>query len=121
MFLFRIGADITGRHYDMPTALSVAAVIVVYSNPLYILDGGFWLSFGAVFAICITAPLIRELPGKALWSSVALNSILWPVILYCFYEIPVYSVILNLVIVPCMSLLLSLGTVSYTHLTLPTT
>lgn len=109
MFLFRIGADITGRHYDMPTALSVAAVIAVYSNPLYILDGGFWLSFGAVFAICITAPLIRELPGKALWSSVALNSILWPVILYCFYEIPVYSVILNLVIVPCMSLLLSLG------------
>ena len=26
MFLFRVGADMAGRHYDAPTALSVAAL-----------------------------------------------------------------------------------------------
>lgn len=51
MFLFRVGADVTGRKYDMPTALSVAAVIAVGSNPLYLYDGGFLLSFGALLAI----------------------------------------------------------------------
>ena len=29
MFLFRVGAEITGRHYDAPTALSTAAVVVL--------------------------------------------------------------------------------------------
>lgn len=109
MFLFRIGADITGRHYDMPTALAAAAVITVYGNPLYIFDGSFWLSFGAVLAVCVTMPVIRKLPGKTFLASVGINSVLWPVILYCFYEIPVYSVILNLIVIPCMSVLLSLG------------
>lgn len=52
MFVFRIGADITGRHYDMPTALAASAVLTVGIHPLYLYDGGFWLSFGAVFAVC---------------------------------------------------------------------
>ena len=111
MFLFRIGADITGRHYDMPTALATAAVITVYGNPLYIFDGSFWLSFGAVLAVCVTMPVTKKLPGKAFFTSVGINSVLWPVILYCFYEIPVYSVLLNLIVIPGMSVLLSLGMV----------
>ena len=60
MFLFRVGADVTGRKYDMPTALSVAAVIAVGSNPLYLYDGGFLLSFGALLAICTVIPLLKE-------------------------------------------------------------
>ena len=51
MFVFRIGADITGRHYDMPTALAASAVLTVGIHPLYLYDGGFWLSFGAVCSL----------------------------------------------------------------------
>ena len=35
MFLFRVGADMAGRHYDAPTALSVAAVVVLLWRPVY--------------------------------------------------------------------------------------
>ena len=49
MYLFRVGAEIAGRHYDSVTALSVAAAVVLIWRPLSIYDGAFWLSFFAVF------------------------------------------------------------------------
>ena len=51
MYLFRVGAEIAGRHYDSVTALSVAAAVVLIWRPLSIYDGAFWLSFFAVFAV----------------------------------------------------------------------
>ena len=59
MFLFRVGADVTGRKYDMPTALSVAAVIAVGSNPLYLYDGWFF-----AFIWCITCDLHSDTIGE---------------------------------------------------------
>lgn len=96
MFLFRVGADVTGRKYDMPTALSVAAVIAVGSNPLYLYDGGFLLSFGALLAICTVIPLVKEesqqpVLVRILGPGIAMNCVLWPVILYFFFEVPLYS------------------------------
>ncbi len=87
MFLFRVGADVTGRKYDMPTALSVAAVIAVGSNPLYLYDGGFLLSFGALLAICTVIPLVKKesqqpILVRILGPGIAMNCVLWPVILY---------------------------------------
>lgn len=109
MFLFRVGADIAGRHYDSPTALSVAAVFVLVWRPLSIYDGGFWLSFGAVFAVIVIFPVFSELPFQGLWASISINLVLFPVILYYFFEFPVYSVLLNLFVIPLMSVLLFLG------------
>lgn len=109
MFLFRVGADITGRHYDSPTALSVAAVIVIIWRPLYLYDGGFWLSFGAVLATILILPVFEELPLKGLAASVSINLMLFPILLYYFYEIPLYSVLLNLVVIPLLSVLLVAG------------
>ena len=53
MYLFRVGAEIAGRHYDSVTALSVAAAVVLIWRPLSIYDGAFWLSFLAVFAVVV--------------------------------------------------------------------
>lgn len=61
MFLFRVGADMTGRHYDAPTALSVSAVVVLLWRPLSLYDGGFWLSFGAVLAILVVVPVLQDI------------------------------------------------------------
>ena len=95
MFLFRIGADMVGRHYDSVTALSAAAVVVVLWRPLYVWDGGFWLSFGAVLAIIIVVPAFKDLPLQNLWGSVGINFTLLPILLYYFYEFSIYSVFLN--------------------------
>ena len=60
MFLFRVGADMTGRHYDGLTSLTVSAVVILFWRPLYLYDGGFWLSFGAVGGYDLASPGISR-------------------------------------------------------------
>lgn len=109
MFLFRIGADMAGRRYDTGTALAAAACIVLLFRPLYLYDGGFWLSFGAVFGVAAVLPLFRKLPVQGLWASVSINLSILPILLYYFYEYPLYSILLNLFVIPLMPVLLLLG------------
>lgn len=109
MFLFRVGADMVGRKYDSITALFVAAAVVLLWRPLYLYDGGFWMSFGAVFAILIVLPVFQRLPLQSFWASVSINAVLLPVQLYFFYEFPTYSILLNLWVIPLMSGVLFLG------------
>lgn len=153
MFLFRVGADMAGRHYDAPTALSVAAVVVLLWRPLNMYDGGFWLSFGAVFAVLAMVPALQDIfqtyPAasrrsgrnmntqsfqkqsadnialavclKEIWSyvgqgiiggltaSIGINLVILPILLYYFFEFPLYSLFLNLFVIPMMSVLLFMG------------
>ena len=139
MFLFRVGADMAGRHYDAPTALSAAAVAVLMWRPLSLYDGGFWLSFGAVCAVLAVVPIVqgnwpvwgkdmsvRILQRKnilcsslikiawrgilqGLTASIGINLVLLPILLYYFFEFPPYSFLLNLFVIPLMSVLLFLG------------
>ena len=109
MFLFRVGADMTGRHYDAPTALAVSAAAVLFWRPLYLYDGGFWLSFLAVLAMILLLPEFQGLPFQGLWASLCVNLMLLPVLLYYFFEFPIYSTLLNLFVVPLTSVLLVLG------------
>ena len=185
MFLFRVGADMAGRHYDAPTALSAAAAVVFAWRPLSLYDGGFWMSFGAVLAILAVVPAVQEeictcilhsngrkmkiiaqkdiplhasrstnvsyndLVGvtgsrkgetqssprqnredgflyeqvmgvwgyvwrvilQGLTASIGINLAIFPILLYYFFEFPLYSFILNLFIIPLMSVLLLLGMV----------
>lgn len=132
MFLFRVGADMAGRHYDSPTALSVAAVIVLFWRPLSLYDGGFWLSFGAVLAILTVVPVVQgdvdvqetnngnRLCGslaRSVWqrtfqgltASIGINLVIFPILLYYFFEFPLYSFVLNLLVIPLVSALIFLG------------
>ena len=109
MFLFRVGADMTGRHYDGLTSLTVSAVVILFWRPLYLYDGGFWLSFGAVAAMIWLLPEFRGLPMQGFWASLCVNIVILPILLYYFFEFPVYSVLLNLWVVPLSSALLALG------------
>lgn len=106
MFLFRVGADMTGRNYDSITALSFAAAVVLIWRPLSVFDGGFWLSFGAVLGLIVILPAFCELPLQGLWASVSIQLVIFPVLLYYFYEFPLYGVLLNLAVIPMMSFLL---------------
>ena len=109
MFLFRIGADLSGRHYDSPTALAAAAVTVCMWRPLSLYDSGFWLSFGALIAIIFIFPIFKNLPAQSLWASVSVNLFLLPILMYSFYEVPIYGVFLNLIVIPLLSVLMAAG------------
>ena len=131
MYLFRVGAEIAGRHYDSVTALSVAAAVVLIWRPLSIYDGAFWLSFFAVFAVVVIMPAgqmekaktrteidIQKNRENKAWiiqiksmiiSNIEMQLFLLPVVLYFFYEFPFYATFLNLLVIPLMTILLSLG------------
>ena len=137
MFLVRIGADMTGRDYDLPTSLSLAAAVICAWQPLYITDAGFQLSFGAILGIWLLNPVFTEMfrcgqmfkcrrkagAGNAssafcalknkllesVSSSLAVNLFLLGPLLYFYFEVPPYSVILNILVIPVMPLAMGAG------------
>ena len=115
MLVLRLGADLSGRIYDMLTAVMLSAGLILLYEPLYLLDAGFQLSHGAILAILFVIPASQELLGKqgkiieTLISGAAINLALAPVTLWYYYEIPTYSILWNLLVIPLMSLLLGLG------------
>ncbi|MDD3142192.1 MAG: ComEC/Rec2 family competence protein, partial [Lachnospiraceae bacterium] len=117
MFGFRIGADIMGRVYDMMTGLLVAALIVVLWRPLSLYDAGFLLSFGAILGILIFNKwLLFLFPCKWKWCeglyvSLSINLMIFPILIYFYFEFPMYSFFLNLLIIPLLSWLLGAGIV----------
>lgn len=124
MFLIRMGAEITGRTYDTPTSLAVTGAILAGMTPLYLADAGFLLSFGAIAGLTLLTPILEEgtrtRQGKkekkitrniksGLCASLAVNLFLLGPMLYFYYEIPPYSVFLNLLAIPLMSVFMGAG------------
>lgn len=60
MFLVMVVADIAGRAYDMASAMALAALLIVWREPLQVWQAGFLLSFGAVFGICAVYPALEK-------------------------------------------------------------
>lgn len=115
MFLFQVGADSAGRKYDALTAYLAAALAVLIWRPLSLYDGGFWMSFGAIGAILLVFPVWNgndrgEHPiFESLGVSMCIQLVLLPVQLYCFYEIQPLSILMNLIVIPLMSVMLTAG------------
>ncbi|MGX8728414.1 MAG: ComEC/Rec2 family competence protein, partial [Lachnospiraceae bacterium] len=103
MFLLYLLAKRTHRVYDVPTALSVAAILLLIENPLYLLYAGFQLSFVAVLALA-------AFPGHGrLFSGLILYLITLPFTLWHYFTIPLYGILVNLVVVPLLPLVLGAG------------
>lgn len=133
MFALKMGAEVLHRTYDMLTALAMAAVGVLFEQPLYIYHAGFLLSFGAIIGLgCMLEVMktdtkqiyinkkrqkrsewIRNLCisniRESLLGSASIFLIHFPIMLSVYYEFPVYSFLLNLLIIPAMSLVMGLG------------
>lgn len=108
-------ADMIGRTYDMLTGIGAAAMILVLMEPLHVRQSSFLLSFGAALGIALIQPLwllYREKPGKILQSlSVSLSVLCttFPLLLRFFCEYSLYSILLNLLAIPFMSMLMVCG------------
>lgn len=125
MFLLFLSAQMLGESYDMLTAMAVSAFFLLLLHPFYVGQAGFWLSYLAVFAIAIIHPILQERMQKARWfveapgickrlakglvASLSVQLLTLPVLLWFYYEFPVYSILLNLLVVPCLSIVLISG------------
>ncbi len=103
MFLLNIGAQLFGRTYDGITSLAIAAVLLLAGNPISIQESGFLLSFSAM----VSFSLFHE--KRKMGSSILLYFFMLPVMLWFFYEVPLYSVLVNWLVVPTLCIVLVSG------------
>ncbi len=136
MYLVRMSGEILGRTYDMLTSLGFMGLLMLAGSPEYLGNVGFLLSFGSLCGIGVIMPaLVAEdrdkrsidLSGKvsgrlknfskflvkSVWKAalpgIAVTLTTLPIQLYYYYEIPVYSILLNLLVLPFMGILMVVG------------
>ncbi len=134
MYLIRMLGEIWGRTYDMLTAMGILAVIMLLENPLLSYHSGFLLSFSSVCGVGVLVPALttssslfvakpwdgrwkrcwkflldRMVSGLIVSCSVTLFTL--PIQLFFYFKIPVYSVLINLFVIPFMSVVMVVGIV----------
>ena len=131
MMLLAFTASFIGRTYDLRSAACAAALIILLGSPLELFQCGFQLSFLAILSIGGPGKAAEDALGR--WAaaphtesalrrrkktaafltpllvsaSVTLCSL--PVTAFWFYSVPLWSVLLNLLVIPLMAYVLSSG------------
>lgn len=114
MFSLAVGAMAAGRTYDLLSALSLSAVLLLLESPGYLYDSGFLLSFGAILGLSVVYPAFSEKkekrkPAMALKVGLAVQLATIPIQMYFFYELPVFGILVNLLVLPTVGIVLASG------------
>lgn len=117
MFLIYLFAQCLGRGYDTCAALAVLAVVLLVGNPFLLHDVSFQFSFLAVFAV-VTAGMIlpKKEDGGSVYrvlypfcAALLLQLFTLPLVAYYYYELPLYALFLNLLLLPYVGAALGFG------------
>lgn len=95
MMLFFFLSQWMGRSYDMLNALGGMVLFLLWDNPFLIENSGFWFSVTALLGVGIV--------GKEIWMSLGITMSTLPVTAYSYFEIPMYSPLVNFVVLPLLT------------------
>lgn len=115
MLLCSFLAEFMGRTYDLLSAASLSAFLLTLDSPYFLTQGGFQLSFGAIYAIGFLAPYLEIWLKPQYWwqktltASIAIQLVTAPVILYHFFQYPMYGILLNFLVIPLMAFVICSG------------
>lgn len=115
MMAITVIGRVKGRTPDMLTSAGTALIIQAMVVPGIIMDAGFQLSFAAVAGMAVPDCFMDGIltSDNRLLNTIKVNISVTlataPVVVYYFYQIPLYSVALNLIIVPLVSVILFCG------------
>lgn len=125
MFSLYLLSGLLGRTYDMLTALAFAGILLLMEQPGYLQHSGFLFSFTALLGIGLLLPVLFEGKGRigrlnkrqkvlhtikqAAASGIAVSLATFPVHLMFYYQFPIYSVFLNLLVIPLMTIVMCTG------------
>lgn len=135
MFLIMLLGNILGMAYDSVTALFAAALLQLWENPGSLWQAGFLFSYSAVLAAVVAAKIWKEYWGfrwkktpkkpegnirKAgnkigsvlagtCFLSCCIQLVTLPLNVFFYYEVSVYSVFVNCLLLPFMGVTLALG------------
>jgi competence protein ComEC len=113
MITVYVAADLFDRERDVPTALSLSALILLACEPDSLFDTGFQLSFLCIasmllFGESVRAPLgrlPRPLQGP-LATALAVQVLPTPLVVHAYHVFPLMSIAANVLIVPLTTLAL---------------
>ena len=117
---------VIGKSYDLPSGLALAALILIVMNHRVIYQSGFLLSFFAVIGIFYIMPellyifkvdiyhkrgIIKglHLLLASIISSISILLATLPIVLNNFYEVSLTGILLNIIVIPLMSLVVITG------------
>ncbi|MCQ2538183.1 MAG: DNA internalization-related competence protein ComEC/Rec2 [Lachnospiraceae bacterium] len=100
-------AKIFRKHYDMMSALCLAALLLLAVNPAELFDVSFLLSVAAVVGV-----FAAERIKAGVYSGLVISLVTQPILLWFFYESSSYGTIANIFILPLSSLVILFGGLS---------
>lgn len=126
MYIVLLSAVYINENYDGISALLFSNMVLLLYNPFLIYDIGFLLSYSAAIGIILISPILNKLIIQNIFSdNNLLNSIVssisitiaaslgtLPVMLLFFYKIPTYGLLVNLAIVPVISIIFCCSAIS---------
>lgn len=115
MFALLLFSYVPGRSYDTLNALGTAALFLLWKNPFLFGDAGFRFSFAAIAGVAwvgnsviFTDTHFGKL-GQKLFAGLAVQLATLPLVAWYYYEIPLYAMALNLLVLPVVGVILALG------------
>lgn len=106
-----------GRTFSPVRLLIVVAAATLLYNPMYLIDLGWLLSFGSFAGVMIVGPWLTKffygnkkpgLIGATLLETISASLICTPILLYFFGTMSLISLLANLLVLPTISLAMSL-------------
>jgi len=123
-----IAAGLLGYENDTPTSLSIAAILMLLYQPLYLFDPGFIYSFSVVVALSVGTPptdkalamlaarykrlipiLNKWYVKKYLAGTLSANAAYFVVNAYFFFEVSPISPLVNFILLPSVFFVIVLG------------
>lgn len=112
MFSAMVYSNVAEKTYDIASASALAAMVSLLDAPLFLFNCSFLLSYLAIIGIAYIFPTVKnifEYNGKLFDGFIASLSIqlaTLPVNLFYFFKIQLLSVLLNIVVIPMMTLVM---------------
>lgn len=105
MLYVRFAALSIGRTYDSKNTLYIICLIFLLLHPYLLFNAGFQFSYLAIFALNTDVYIgKRKVPAV-----ITLTLFLFPVTVFHYFTYPIYSIFLNLIVIPLMSFVLGFG------------
>ena len=128
MFIILVLGRVFLRAEDSLNSLGLVVIFLLWDNPLLLQNTGFSLSVWAMFGVCITGKTavdyIRFLLGGdlkkkrkriffKLFSKLSMAAAIYlttlPFVAHYYYEIPVYGIVMNILLLPFASIIVAFG------------
>lgn len=109
MFILTMLAAALGRCADMLNSLGIMVIYLLWDNPMVLGYAGFVFSVGAILAIGIVTPVMSAPKGEKFWASVSIQLPMLPVVAMNYYELPLFAVFVNLVVIPALPVIFISG------------